>query len=1050
MSSNINSPTCPAGLTSSIDVSSKPLNDNRSYRVITLQNGLEALLIHDQLADKASASLDVNIGYYEDPDDLPGLAHFCEHLLFMGTEKYPSENEYSQYMSQHSGDSNAYTSAEHTNYQFQVGYKHFEGAIDRFSQFFISPLFLPSCKDREVRAVDSENKNNLQNDVWRLQHLMGYLANEKHPQHKYSTGNLETLETIPNSKNINVRDRLLQFYDQYYSANIMKLVLLGREDLDTLQGWALKYFSPIVNKNVTRPIYNMPRLTEAQLGECIYVKPVKDIRRLTLDFPIPDQALLYNSRPGSYLGSVLGHEGNGSLLQYLKEKGWASALMAGSYEICVGQNKFQITVELTTEGLANYKQVIEAVFQYIKLMRSEPVQKHIFEEQKIMSEINFKYQPKGSARSTTSSLASRLQGPYPRERILDFSVFSDYDPELIHDHIKMLTPRSFRASLVAKNLNIKDFKTEHYYGTQYQVERFSDEFLETLENLPLNSKLSLPKVNEFIPDNFSVEKKQVATPQKYPYLIRDSKQLRVWYKKDDTFWTPKADIRLCFNAPMCHASPKNAVSTSLFFSIFEDSLSSFAYDAEVAGLGYAVSPSKHGFTVRSQGYNSKLGLLLNHILDRLSVYELDDLRFDVWKERLIRSYQNIDHTNTYHQADYHSFYLMEEHVYPIDERLKALEELTVEDLKSFGKAVLKQLNVEVLAVGNLSRHDVLEISENALSILKPRPLPESQTVGLRTMLIPRGQTYQFNHVVQNQDNVNSCVKVFFQVCKMTDKKTRVLLELFSSIAREPAFNVLRTREQLGYVVFSGVNSQRTTCGFQITVQSERSTAVLQQRIDKFLVEFKSNLESFFEADVKKYVDSLIHKKEEKYQNMVQESNAFHAHISSGFYNFLVTESDVEILKTLRKSDVVDFFNTYIAPSSPTRSILYINIKSSQPKQFTPDQIASSVFNNLASKYKLEITPGEAVEIATKAKDLDTQKFIEFCHGILTKKGHGALAPRFLDSVVKEIGDLSNIEENGFTGTEIESPAWFKSRMSLTEAPVPCNDISVYKENSAKL
>lgn len=73
----------------------------------------------------------------------------------MGSEKYPKENEYSEYLSKHSGYSNAYTSSDCTNYYFEVGPDFLEGALDRFAQFFIAPLFDPSCTDREIRAVDS-------------------------------------------------------------------------------------------------------------------------------------------------------------------------------------------------------------------------------------------------------------------------------------------------------------------------------------------------------------------------------------------------------------------------------------------------------------------------------------------------------------------------------------------------------------------------------------------------------------------------------------------------------------------------------------------------------------------------------------------------------------------------------------------------------------------------------------------------------------------------------------------------------------------------------
>ena len=65
----------------------RPALDNRSYRVIRLPNKLEALLIHDPDTDKVSAALDVNVGSFSDEEDMPGMAHAVEHLLFMGTKK---------------------------------------------------------------------------------------------------------------------------------------------------------------------------------------------------------------------------------------------------------------------------------------------------------------------------------------------------------------------------------------------------------------------------------------------------------------------------------------------------------------------------------------------------------------------------------------------------------------------------------------------------------------------------------------------------------------------------------------------------------------------------------------------------------------------------------------------------------------------------------------------------------------------------------------------------------------------------------------------------
>jgi insulysin len=65
----------------------RPALDDRSYRITTLPNKLEVLLIHDADTDKASAAMDVDVGSFSDAKDMPGIAHAVEHLLFMGTEK---------------------------------------------------------------------------------------------------------------------------------------------------------------------------------------------------------------------------------------------------------------------------------------------------------------------------------------------------------------------------------------------------------------------------------------------------------------------------------------------------------------------------------------------------------------------------------------------------------------------------------------------------------------------------------------------------------------------------------------------------------------------------------------------------------------------------------------------------------------------------------------------------------------------------------------------------------------------------------------------------
>ena len=139
----------------SVDEVCKPLTDQSEYRVITLNNSLRVLLVSNNETSTSAAAVDVYSGSFND-GHIEGLAHFCEHMLFLGTEKYPDEGSYSKYLSTNGGYDNAYTSSENTNYYLSVNSDKLEGALDRLAQFFVSPLFNESGVDREKNAVNSE------------------------------------------------------------------------------------------------------------------------------------------------------------------------------------------------------------------------------------------------------------------------------------------------------------------------------------------------------------------------------------------------------------------------------------------------------------------------------------------------------------------------------------------------------------------------------------------------------------------------------------------------------------------------------------------------------------------------------------------------------------------------------------------------------------------------------------------------------------------------------------------------------------------------------
>ncbi len=223
-------PTSTATTTPSIMPTSTPVPynlhqsrlDTRDYHVMTLNNQLRVLLISDPHSSVAAASMDIAAGSFDDPIDALGLAHFCEHMLFLGTTKYPDEKEYSEYLTQHGGYDNAYTSSENTNYHFQVQSDYLKMSLDRFAQFFIAPLLTASGVDREKNAVNAEYRKDKLIEGWRTYQVTKDVSNPQHPFHQFSIGNLETLSGD------NLHDTLVDFYHTHYSSNRVSINLVLR------------------------------------------------------------------------------------------------------------------------------------------------------------------------------------------------------------------------------------------------------------------------------------------------------------------------------------------------------------------------------------------------------------------------------------------------------------------------------------------------------------------------------------------------------------------------------------------------------------------------------------------------------------------------------------------------------------------------------------------------------------------------------------------------------------------------------------------------------
>ncbi|KAG0345812.1 Insulinase (Peptidase M16) [Podila humilis] len=915
------------------------LNDDRHYRLIRLKNDLEVLLIQDPTVDKSAAALDVHVGHLSDPKNLQGLAHFLEHLLFMGTAKYPSENEYSEFLSQHSGSSNAFTGLDNTNYYFDVSHVHLEGALDRFAQFFISPAFSENCKDRELRAVDSEHKKNLQSDSWRLFQLEKNLSNPDHPYSQFGTGNLETLQDAPGREGIDVRDELIKFHSKYYSANIMKLVILGREPLDQLAEWAIEKFSSVRNLGITPPANINPPWTAKELLRTTYVKPVKDLRSLEIKFPFPDQYPYYTIHPARYITHTIGHEGDGSILSLLKKKGWANGLSAGTSHGGIGFEFFKITVDLTKEGLTHYEDVTLIIFQYIQMLKKEGVRPYIWDEITSLAQTSFRFKEKSPAAGYVSRLAGIMQRGYAPEWILSGSyLIRGSDPNIIMNCINELKIDGWKSHLVAQDASIVPGGTfsevEKWYGTEYHVTPVSSTLLEKLKHLELDPALHLPAPNDFIPENFETNKVHTTTPLTTPVLLKHTPLARIWHKKDDVFWVPKVSMYFQLKSPLSYSSPSNNVKTQLYVNLLKDALNEYSYDADLAGLSYSLDTTVDGMILSVEGYNDKAHVLLHKVVEKMKNLEIDPERFRLIQDQMDRMYKNFKLEAPHQHAMYYMSYLTQEKLWTQEEKLAELKDLTPADIEAFYPTLLGRLHIEGLIHGNMVATDALKAGAIIEEGLQPKSLVPSELLSQRSHILPDHCKAVYQREVPDPNNVNSGLEYYLQIEEATSKESRARIQIMAQIINEPCFNQLRTKEQLGYLVFSGVRKQTGAIGLRFILQSERDPVHLESRVEHFLESrMKTYLEEMKPEEYAKQVQSLIQKKLEKDKNLRQETYRYWGQIVSGYYDFDEIQDEVEEMRRVTLPMMREFFEQSILPSASRAKKLSVHVQSQKVPPF---------------------------------------------------------------------------------------------------------------------
>jgi insulysin len=916
-------------------------NDSKQYKTLTLSNGLRVLLINNEQTNKSAAALAVNIGHFSDPTDREGLAHFLEHMLFLGTESYPDGSEYQKYISQHGGSNNAWTATEHTCFFFDIHHQHFTFALDRFSQFFISPLLSKEFVEKERQNVDAEFKLKLKDDIRRLYDVHKETINQAHPFSKFSVGSIDTLA---DRKDSNLTSEIRNFFHQYYRANIMTLVLEGPQSLDELAQLATSKFTDIKAATSIPPVINTPLYLAEHQQIKINVKPVKNDRQLIVSFAMPSIDRYYRHKPESILAYLLGHEGGGSILSYLKKQRWALSLTAGSGVNGANFKDFNLSISLTELGEQHINEIISCIFSYINVMKSTPIDDFYYQEKQAIANLSFNYQEKLKPLDSVCQLVINMQHYSPDDYIYGDYIMNGMQQQTISLLLGYLSANNMRVIHISAQ-NTFD-KKSFWYQVPFSIEKISPMQITNWENEAITHDLSLPLSNPYIvksPKIYAstpVSKQHKSTPD----LIEKIDGLSIWFKQDNTFKVPKGYIYIGIDAPLTIKDSKHIAMTRLFVDLYSDAVIEQHYDAELAGIHYHLFSHQGGMTLQLSGVSTKQDKLLEQLLLSLVTANFIEEKFELFKKQLINHWHNAQTSKSISQL----FSILSSTMQPknptSNELANALENTSFKEFTAFRKHLFDEITIEALMHGNWLSEHAVKFSHLLKSAFNHQ---YSNKYAVNVPVLDIEGQGDIHLPLQLPEHDHAAV-VYYPFSKK-DLKTIAITMITSQVLSPLFFQEMRTDKQFGYLVGVGFIPINRYPGIAFYIQSPHVNAdVLVTEINGFINQSLEKLTFLSDEDWLHIQQGLASQLQEKDSSLRIKSQRFWAAICNKETNFDEKQQLIQVILSLTVNDISRFFTEQLLVNNNTDRITLTSYQGS-----TEEKIQISLQHNEKIRKRLK-------------------------------------------------------------------------------------------------
>jgi insulysin len=908
---------------------------NRKTAKLRLTNGLEILLISDPQADQSAAVMGVEVGSWNDPKEYPGMAHFCEHMLFMGSHTYPNENEFSKMIADYNGQTNAFTASDRTVYMFSSQTDGFFTLLDRFAHFFIDPLFNPSGISRELHAVDQEYAKNLENDSWREHMIFKELGNPEHPNRGFNMGNSATLKGIP-------QIALKKWHSRYYGANRMHLAIYSPLSLEELTQEISSCFSSVPMTTYQPKIFNPVITSEKQRGHITYIQPIKNHNILSCIWELPLELSDDPTKSADLLAYALARGQKYSVYEKLKSEQLIDSMSVRVDDLGGKEHRFfQITLELTEKGIKELETSVLRCFEALAGYRSTGIPSYLYQEKNALAKLFYQYQSRQDAFHFAMKIGDAMLDEsldtYPREQVLA----SNYDPEKIEQLLEILTPETCIFSLLAPSelTKVTLDKKEKWLGAEYAVRPVSSDWLALWSEAKPHNTIRLPSPNAFVPNNLALVPTNLpSVPQK----IAENEFGIAYYCKVPEFQTPETVMHLHIRSPELTPNPRSTCLGSLYIDHITDVLHPLLASAQSAGLSARFDLDPFQLSLEIFGFSEKAPLLLQEVLKQMPLNPPTPEQFDLYVARHKKDYLNSQKELAVRQGKELLDSLI---IYGKSTKMQKLQELntiTYEEFLDFYKKLFEKTYIEALFGGNLSLQDAEATWLDIQHIFARTPYPKAEQPTRKVLSLPdQGGPFLISQSVEAQGN--AALLLIDQ--GLFTFENRAAQEILSNALHEAFFDTLRTKQKTGYIASSSATAIEARLFQSFFVQSNsHQPEDLLYRFELFLETFNEDLATNIPQDRFSMIQSsMIHSLQTRFRNLREKMSLWNMLAFQEKGNFQFIDERIQALQTLPYDRFLALSKEFLQRKNRKRLAVLCEGKLPHPFAYeliAPDQIPS--------------------------------------------------------------------------------------------------------------